>query len=550
MKRAGTVAIALFIGINVFAQKFDVDTLLYNGNLDNHINFVILGDGYTENEFSKFAEDATNYTSAFFNEVPYSNYKNYFNVFIIKVPSNESGAGHPGTATDVIEPVIPVIEVDNYFGSTFDYAGIHRLLVATKTAVVSNILASNFPNYDIVLILTNTPYYGGSGGYYTVASTHSSSGQVAIHELGHSFGGLKDEYWAGNQYAGEGINMTKETNPSIVRWKNWMGINEIGIYQHCCGGNSSQWYKPHLHCLMQENGPNIHFCSVCIQGIIEKIHSIVTPVESYDPLENNMAGSPYPLKFELNLIAPLPNTLKRNWILNNSFLKQNIDSVLINESNLFSGTVTLKVTIEDTTQLLRVDNHASIHISSVSWTIDNIIKALSVTPSNQDVGSDEGSKTFSINSNTSWTISADATWLTISPTSGNGNGTITATYTANTLTSSRVGTITISGTGVSSQVVTVTQSEVTLVETLDDIKVSIYPNPAKDYIILKFDKTITSDYSLSILDVLGKPYFHIENTSGNFGKEQIIDISSINKGFYFLILRNESTIKTFKIIKE
>jgi len=375
MKTVRIIVIILFTGINVIAQNFDVDTLLYNGNLDKHINFVILGDGYTGSELSKFVVDAANFTSAFFNEIPYSNYKNYFNVFIIKVPSNESGASHPGTATDEDEPVFPVINVDNYFGSTFDSYGIHRLLVATKTLVISNVLASNFPKYDQVLILVSSPYYGGSGGYYPVASTYTGSAQIAIHEFGHSFAGLADEYWAGDNYAREAYNMTQQIDPILVKWKNWIGINSIGIYPHCCGAIAGRWYKPHLNCKMQYL-LDTHFCSVCTEATIEKIHFLVTPIEFYYPIESKLSPTVYPLKFKLNLITPVPNTLKINWLLAGTSLKQNIDSVLINENNLLTGNNTLQASIEDTSQLLRVDNHNTIHISLITWTIDKTITGI------------------------------------------------------------------------------------------------------------------------------------------------------------------------------
>jgi hypothetical protein len=368
MIKTGMCAVAFLTVINTLAQQFDKDTILYNGNSDNHINLIILSDGYTITELSKFVTDATNFTTSFFNEIPYSNYKKYFNVFIIKVPSNQSGASHPGTATDEIEPAHPVISVDNYFGSTFDSYSIHRLLVASNTTAITNVLASNFPNFDHALILVNSPYYGGSGGYYPVASTHSSSTQIALHELGHSFSGLNDEYWAGELYASEGINMTIEAFPSLVRWKNWIGTNMIGIYQHCCGGTSYLWNKPHQNCKMQFLGSA--FCSVCVQATIEKIHSLVTPVESYYPQNNNITPGTYPVGFKLSLITPVPNTLKRNWILNGLFFQNNIDSVAINESSFVSGLNTLKVTIEDTTQLQRVDNHSTIHVSSVFWSIN------------------------------------------------------------------------------------------------------------------------------------------------------------------------------------
>ena len=69
---------------------------------------------------------------------------------------------------------------------------------------------------------------------------HRSANQIAIHQIGHSFGKLKDEYYAGDQYATENaVNMTQVTDPALVKWKNWIGDNGIVIYQHCCGGNSS-----------------------------------------------------------------------------------------------------------------------------------------------------------------------------------------------------------------------------------------------------------------------------------------------------------------------
>lgn len=183
-----------------------------------------------------------------------------------------------------------------------------------------------------------------------------------------------------------------------------------------------------------------------------------------------------------------------------------------------------------------------------SFTIINAL--LSILPVNMDVGSEAGSTTYSINSNTSWTVNDDAGWLTVDPANGSGDGTITATYTANTLTSSRVGTITLSGTGVNPQSVTVTQSEPTLIETLDDMNLSIYPNPTKDFIIIRFGEKMVADLSISIADELGKSYYLFETKDANFDKERIIDLTSLKRGLYFVIVRLENIVKTYKIIKE
>lgn len=107
-----------------------------------------------------------------------------------------------------------------------------------------------------------------------------------------------------------------------------------------------------------------------------------------------------------------------------------------------------------------------------SWAIDNInitgsstSPTLTVTPSNQNVTAPAGNTTFSVTSNSSWTVSSNQTWCTVN-TSGNGNGTITATYTANTLTTPRVANITVTVTGLTPIIVTVTQDGAALTMTV------------------------------------------------------------------------------------
>lgn len=346
--------VLIFSSFSFHAQSFDVDTIMMNGRTASCINIVLLGDGYKIAELSKFELDAKNLINAFFTQTPFSQYRNYFNVFIIKVPSNESGA-----ATN------PNSLIDNYFGSTFGYAGIDRLLVPTNTTNVINVLANNFPEYDQVIMLVNSPDYGGSGGWVATASTNVSVIELLLHETGHSFANLADEYWAGSQYAREAINMTQETNLEKLRWKNWYGDFDIGLYPH----TDPTWYRPHQSCKMRalENS----FCSVCGEGIIEQIHSLVSPLISYYPVNTNIDTLNFPIKFKIDLIEPDPNTLQRNWKLNNVPFDHNIDSVLLDANDLQGNSNILTVTIEDTTQLLRVDNHSTIHLSSVSWVIGN-----------------------------------------------------------------------------------------------------------------------------------------------------------------------------------
>lgn len=387
--------IILFVSFQcVSAQVFNTETIKNSGDDAKRINLVILSEGYKSNELTQFKTDAINFTTALFNQSPFKEYANYFNVHIIKVPSNESGADHPGNASDVTEPYnnLPTKFVDTYFNATYDSFGVHRLLYyeidgysANNTqAKIYAVLAANFPTYDQALILVNSLEYGASGGEFPMAYKGYYAVDVILHELGHSFANLKDEYYPiDDALATEGINMTQETNLNLIRWKNWIGSNGIGIYQYFdANGIAKNWYKPrHKECKMEViNKP---FCSVCKEGIIEKIHSIQSPINSYEPVSNTITSPGFPLDFQLNLIKPIPNTLKSEWTLNSLDFATNVDAVSVLETDVDAGINTLTVTVNDATNLLKVDNHNTFHVSTVTWIIDN--SALGVNNITSDI---------------------------------------------------------------------------------------------------------------------------------------------------------------------
>ena len=443
-------------------QSFEVQPIKYSGNENKRINLVILSEGYQSNEFDKFSADATTFTNALFSQTPYNEYANYFNVYIVKVPSNESGADHPGTATDVVEPASPITNVDTYFNSSYDTGGYHRLLYSFSTSTITTVLANNFPLYDIAMVLVNSAEYGGAGGPFAFASTGTSASEIAIHELGHSFAKLKDEYFQGDEYLAEGINLTQETNPSLVKWKNWMGINGIGIYQLSGSVKAQTWYRPHQSCKMRYLG--YPFCSVCTEGIIEKIHSLVSPIDSYTPISSNVSNPVFPIDFQLNLIKTIPNTLASNWTLNGAQFAANVDRVSVVETDLNPGTNTLTALVIDATTLLRVDNHETIHAYTVSWSIDN--SALGV----QDINS-----------------------------------------------------------------------------LVNNINITVYPNPTQDVINLKFDSSLNTNLKVDILTLDGKKIV-TETVSSSYVSK--INMRGFSNGIYIAkFYTNNMLIATKKLVK-
>lgn len=359
MKYIVPVLIALFGSALLHAQVFPVDTLLKNGPINERVNLVFVGDGYTLNEQVAFIEDAEDLTEALFAQSPFKEYKSHFNVFTISVPSNVSGAAST-----------PSQPIDNYFGSTFNYGGIDRLLVPAKSNKVTAVLADNFPQYDQVFMIVNSTKYGGSGGWIATSSVHASAGEIAIHEMGHSFADLRDEYWAGAQYALEKANMTRESNPKLVRWKNWVGINGIGVYSHSSPGNN--WYRPHQSCKMQFLGTD--FCSVCRETIVEKVLTLTEPIAGYAPGIGTSVALKDTVHFSVDLLEPDPNTINAIWTIDGKSVGKGAAFELV-RSDLSRDTSEIEVDVFDETPFSKKDNATTYRRYFLTW---EVVKAVSI----------------------------------------------------------------------------------------------------------------------------------------------------------------------------
>ena len=346
----------------LLAQVFPVTTLVENGRQDNRINLVFLSEGYTKPELPAFIEQAKKFRSDLFAQTPFKQYSPFFNLYAIEVPSPQSGADHPRNANDESSSGNqPLADVDTYFSATFDYGGIHRLLVATNQVAINNVLMRNLPAYDQSFVFVNSPYYGGSGGTHPVASTDASAAEVAIHEIGHSFAGLMDEYFIASQP--EAPNRTKNNNPATIVWKNWLGTNDIGIFQYGNDG-SNNWYRPHQGCKMQYLGTP--FCSVCVEAFLERIYSLVTPIDVVTPAATEVTVSDS-LLFSATLIEPDPNTLSSEWHFNTQKVAENTNQLLIKRNQLSPGLNDLTFIVTDNTLLSRTNLPEAGYVFSKTW---------------------------------------------------------------------------------------------------------------------------------------------------------------------------------------
>ncbi len=361
MKKIFTSILFIILCFKVYSQKFNVDTLYKTGSIERRLNVVILGDGFTQEELPTFRAEAKKFADFFLGYEPYNRYRDYFNFVAIPTPSKESGVTNPGTAPDAY-PDQPVGVRDTFYGATFGTVT-HRGVYVTKYNVVNNVLAYNFPAYDLVVIIVNTPFYGGTGGSYAVHTLHHSANTIGAHEIGHTLTHLADEYWPGGGW--ETSNMTQNGNPVSVRWKKWLGEFDVQTYPHGTEGDAKKWFKPtNGRCLMEYLSQQM--CAVCKEATTETILSQVSPVDKIEPDTAGILPLNSPKVFKLGLLKPQPNTLLVEWRMNGELIKKGLDEITLDPPNNRINSI-LTATVFDSTKLSRRDDTRKQRTWAVQW---------------------------------------------------------------------------------------------------------------------------------------------------------------------------------------
>lgn len=162
-------------------------TYIHKGGDSEHaIDVAILAEGYTPDEMDKFLERAAAISNEILRYEPYASNKEKFNFVAVMSPSRESGVSVP----------LKNQWKDTAFGSHYSTFYSSRYLTAPRVKRVHQML-EGIP-YEHILILVNTDEYGGGGiynNYQIAAADNQLTLPVAVHEFGHSFGGLADEYF-------------------------------------------------------------------------------------------------------------------------------------------------------------------------------------------------------------------------------------------------------------------------------------------------------------------------------------------------------------------
>jgi hypothetical protein len=193
-------------------------TIQKNGEPSTKVDLLILGDGYTVSERSKFDHDAKRFTDMLFSTSPFKEHRKDFNVWGLCPPAAESGISRPSTGIHRRSPV----------GTSYDTFDTERYILTTDNHDLRDV--ASYSPYEFIEILVNGKTYGGGGIfnlYATVAADSEWAPYVFVHEFGHHFAGLSDEYYTSQvaylpptkRIEPWEPNVTALLDPENLKWK-------------------------------------------------------------------------------------------------------------------------------------------------------------------------------------------------------------------------------------------------------------------------------------------------------------------------------------------
>ena len=387
-KWAGLVAaIVLGFGLANPAQAAEpaatVTDVQVTGPVAQRFNLVILGDGYTAAEQPKFFADVERHVDTLWSLEPFKSYRSYFNVYAVSIASPESGVD--------CDPSLDAPARDTPLNMGFwggcNASSVQRLLTVDDAAAqrYADLVPGTTRANRQILALANSGTYGGAGGTYATASGGNAlSALISPHELGHSLGGLDDEYdyyaraVPGGAYEGgepDSIHHTLLTERQLrdqhTKWWRWLGEpsesgGRIGRFEGGLYTQTGVW-RPSKHSMMKTLG--YAFDQVGRERMTQRIATKVPLVGGGTPAGTIGADR----VVWVRPMHPVSHRLDVTWTLDGVVLPGR-EAVDLRKAHVKPGKHTLTAKVTDPTPFVR--DPAARPTSTRTWTVDTSV----VTP--------------------------------------------------------------------------------------------------------------------------------------------------------------------------
>jgi IgA Peptidase M64 len=351
-----------------------------NGPHQNRVNYVILGDGYTEDMLDTVYPEhirnmLTGTPESMFTQLgePYLRYRKFINVCGLKVASNEACIDDQDTGQ----------QCDSFFNTNGDDESRLARLGQAGQQLVDSTLTELLPadvDVDWIALTVNAGArnWWNSGGRFMLWNgsyePRSRSASVALHEGGHAFHGLADEY-GGNSCGNRNADQANVSNEATgAKWQVWLGFDHgpnnpegtgavgTGVQGAFLGALycDTQYYRPSDNSQMNQLPDPFNMPSV--DKIVRDIYEIVDPI---DDLTDNATPLANPTEIRVRLVDPA--VLKVDWSVDGTLVREN-GGECFDAAQIAPGQHTVTAHVYDDTPWVR-SNRAELE-QTVSWTVN------------------------------------------------------------------------------------------------------------------------------------------------------------------------------------
>jgi IgA Peptidase M64 len=357
------------------------------GDPSKRFNMVILGDGYTEADQPLFREHLNKHLNVLWTIEPFKSYRNYVNVYAVEIISAESGVDCDPELTSPRRDT--PLNMGLWGGC--NPASVQRLLGVDGAATnrYADLVAGTTRSNRQLLAVGNTETYGGAGGTNaTTSGGNALSALITPHELGHSLGGLQDEYdylargVRGAPYTGGEPSSSHHTllteqqmRDQQAKWWRWLGERSesggvIGRYEGGLYSGSGVW-RPSAHSMMKTLG--YYFDQPSREQMTQRISAKTSILQDGTP---NTAPIGADRVVWVETLHPVSHQLDVRWTLDGTELptagSRNLD---LSTVDLSPGTHTLTATVTDPTDFVRdpAIRAAAALTRTRTWTVDTSV---------------------------------------------------------------------------------------------------------------------------------------------------------------------------------
>jgi len=385
--------------------------LQVTGDPAKRFNLVLLGDGYTTADMPEFRQDVASQLATLFAFEPWKSYRSYLNVYRVEITSPESGVScDPGPAAPVRHTPLGMAFWDRCRPDDMQ----RRLVVDAHAAeAYADLVAGTTAANRQIVTLAHSATYGGTGGTYATASGgNPMSALIMPHELGHTLGGLQDEYdyyqrgVPGGAYAGgeprsiqHTVLTARQMRERHRKWWRWLGTPSvsggvIGRYEGGMYATKGVW-RPSEHSMMKTLG--YAYDEVARERMTQAIAAKVDLIQASTP-----TGAPVGAArvVWLETLHPVAHLLRVTWPRDGRIVRPGRHDLDLARLRLAPGRHTLTAEVTDPTRFVRDPAiRASAALTRTrTWTVDTRVRTPAAatpvgftgsTPENTDVGADD-----------------------------------------------------------------------------------------------------------------------------------------------------------------